>query len=186
MIPLLSALLALQIQAVAVGAGPSVYTPRTGTGLEFGVISHHQISRLLRIEAGISYWTRGYRSEGTPVQRNSTFSDLSLHEDGYAVVAVTDRLTFGAGGGLSIHFLKNYVRERTDYGSVIITEYYAKTANRLGVQFQLFLEYRIGRCSIGLKGGYTSLLMDTTEENLFYEEGNIRIVRARIELGIWP
>lgn len=185
MIPFLSLLLAAQIQAVAVGAGSSVYVPGTGAGLEFGVVSYHGISPGFRIETGMSYWTKSYRSEEALTQRNSTFSDLSFHEDGFAVLSVSNRITLGAGGGLSVHFLKNYVRERVDYGSLIVTEYYAKTANRLGLGLQLFLEYRVGRLSLAIKGGYTALLMATAGENLFYQEGNIRIVRARIEFGIW-
>jgi hypothetical protein len=186
MTTLLCVLLATQVQAVALGAGASTYSPGTGPGPEFGIVSYQEVAPRFRIEAGISYWTRNYRSESSYVQRNSTFSDLSLHEAGFAVLSVSDRLVLGAGGGLSVHLLKNYVRERVDYGSVIVTEYYAKTANRLGLGLGLFLEYRIGRCSVAVKADYTALVMATTGENLFYQEGNIRIIRIRVELGLWP
>jgi hypothetical protein len=159
--------------------------PGTGTGPEFGFISSLEISKGFRIETGMSYWTRSYRSEEIRTERNATLSDLSLHEHGLVLLSPHNRLTLGAGGGLSIHFLKNYVVERTDYGYLIVTEYYAKTANRLGLGVQVFAEYRMGRYSIAIKGGYTGLLMDATGENLFYQKGNIRIFRCRGEFGMW-
>lgn len=174
MIIILPLLLSIQIQAIGCEAGAASYLPKTGFGPKAGLFYMTDISEAFWMFSGISYWTKGYRSQEGMRERDCTFSDLSLYEDGMITKMFSDRLTVGAGAGISVHFLKNYVKERTHRGSFIITEYYTKAVNRFGLQLQLLAGFKIKNCFLALKGGYTTLLMNSQEENLFYQKGNIR------------
>lgn len=184
MMSLISLLLCTQIHAIGLEIGTGQYLPGTGFGFQAGVFCDHGIDETLRMSSGISYWTKKYRNQEGLVERNCIFSDLSIHEDGLITATVFGRLTLGAGIGISVHLLKNYVKERTDYGYLIITNYYAKTLNRLGLRLQLLAEFRMKNVFLTIKGGYTALLMNSSERNLFYEAGNIRIFALTIGVGV--
>ncbi len=184
MISLISLLLCTQIHAIGLEIGTGQYLPGTGFGFQAGVFCDYGIEETFRMSSGISYWMKKYRSREGLAERYCIFSDLFIHEDGLITARVSDRLILGAGIGMSIHLLKNYVKERTDYGYLIITDYYAKTLNRLGLRLQLLAEFRMKNVSLTIRGGYTALLMNGSQRNLFYETGNIRIFALTVGVGI--
>lgn len=184
MISLLPLLLTVQIYAVGVEAGTAIYIPETGFGFQAGMFYAHNISEAFWISSGISYWAKKYRKQEGIVERDCFFSDLFLHEEGLMAIRLFDRLRVGAGAGISVHLLKNDAKERRDYGSFTVTDYRTKTMNRLGLQVHLLAELKVRRCFVTLKGGYTTLLMDSNQENLFYEVGNVRIFSITVGIGL--
>lgn len=184
MIPLLSLVLSMQIQAIGFEAGTALFLPRTGFGPQAGLVYTHSFSENFRISSGICYWTKRYRSQEGIRERNCTFSDLYFYEDGMVTTRFFNRLMVGTGVGISVHFLKNYVKESMDYGSFIITQYYAEPLSRFGLRVHLLVELKINNAFLALKGGYTTLLMNTNEQNLFYEVGNMRIFDITLGIGV--
>jgi hypothetical protein len=183
MISFVPLLLSIQIQVIGLEVGAASYCPHTGPGFQVGVFHSHNISEIFRISSGISYWTKRYREREGILERNCLFSDLVLYEDGLITGRLSERLTAGAGAGLSVHLLKNDACERVDYGPLIVTNYRTTTLNRVGFGIRLMADVKIRSGILALRAGYTTLLMGSGEENLFYQRGNIRIFAMALGIG---
>jgi hypothetical protein len=186
MISLTPLLLFVQIGAIGVEAGVGNYLPGTGYGPQAGFFYSHHVFEELLICSSVSYWTKEHMSEEGTTARDCVFSDLSFHQDGAFSIGFLERMRIGIGGGVSLHILKNYAKETTDYGSWLLTDYRTYTLNRLGVRALFLTEVRIGRTWLGVRTAYDVLLMETGERNLFYETGNIRILTVTFVVsGEW-
>ena len=184
MISLVWILAVLQVGTIGLEGGADGYLPGTGFGPHVGVFYNVDFSPSFRISSGAGYWTRRWRQEDGIVQEDCTFSDLSIYEDAMFTKTFFHSLTLGTGAGLSVHFLKNYVKERVHYGSLTITQFYSETENRFGLRWQCLAEVKIGNGLVAVKGGYTLLLGDTYGQNLFYQDGNIRIMNLALAAGL--
>jgi len=179
-------LVIIPIEVLGVEAGVGGYLPGTGYGPKAGVFYSHEVFGDIRISSGLSYWTKKRVFEHALTVRDCVFSDLSFHQDGVLTVDLSERFLVGMGGGLSLHILKNYAKETTDYGNLLVTDYRTETLNRLGLRAILLAEVKIREISLGVRTAYDALLMQTEGKNLFYEQGDIRVLSvALVVSGDW-
>lgn len=162
----------LLIQSWGIGGG---IIEISGRGIAPLVSTHYSIdiSDNFLIRESLEYWQKVHiEAQGTR-NKNCKFSGLSFTET--ALVKFNrGNISIGGGAGIGIHLLKNYVKDRKESGSWIITDYYALNSNAIGFHIETSVGSEFQKFSLtgGLRWGI--ILVDGECENIFYTRGNIQ------------
>lgn len=161
-------------QCWGIGIGP-LFLDEIGYTPLVGIYYLVEISDRFWVCESMEYWQKGYNEiEGTS-SKECTFSSLSFVETGFLRFKRW-KAELGLGPGIGLHLLKNRVKERNEYGSWIITEYYCLTYNSIGFHIEAKAGIKFSKISLSGGARVGIVLLSPVEENLFYTRGNLKEV----------
>ncbi|MDI6840769.1 MAG: hypothetical protein QMD71_07990 [bacterium] len=141
------------------------------------------------INESIGYWQKPYKEAEGARSKECVFSCLFVDET--AIFKLTKWniqrilwISLGAGPGLGIYLLKNCVKDISEVGGWVTTDYYTLTKNTMGFHIATMVGANFRKLSISVVAKYGIILVDGDTKNLFYTLGDIQESSYSMLIGV--